>query len=138
MVRTNKRTKWYSSAPPSNHQFSLLTTLPPGYMPLQAKGLVCVLSRFGHVQLFATLWTVARQAPLFMGFSRQEYWNGLPCPSPEDLPDSGIKPVSLTSPALAGAFLATSTTWEAHSSHPFNQNNITIDNEEAGRKIRQS
>ena len=47
---------------------------------------------FSRVQLFATLWTVACQAPLSMGFSRQEYWSGLPCPSPEDLPDPGIEP----------------------------------------------
>ena len=50
-----------------------------------------------HVRLFATPWTVAYQASLSMGFSRQEYWSGLPCPSPEDLPDPGIKPGS---PAL--------------------------------------
>ena len=73
-----------------------------------------MLSRFSHVQFSATLWTVARQAPLFMGFSRQEYWSGLLCPSPGDLPDPGIKPESLTSPALAGGFFATSATWEAH------------------------
>ena len=48
-----------------------------------------------------------------MGFSRQEYWSGLPCPSPRDLPNPGIKPTSLTSPALAGRFFTTSTTWEA-------------------------
>ena len=48
------------------------------------------------------LWTVAHQAPLFMGFSRQEYWSGLPFPSPGDLPDQGIKPRSLASPARAG------------------------------------
>ena len=52
------------------------------------------------VQLFATLWTVARQAPLSMGFPRQENWNGLPFPPPEDLPDPGIEPVSPVSPAL--------------------------------------
>ena len=45
--------------------------------------------------------------------SRQEYWNGLPCPPPADLPDPGIEPVSLMSPALAGGFFTTSTTWEA-------------------------
>ena len=50
-----------------------------------------------RVRLFATLWTVARQAPLSMGFSRQEYWSGLPFPSPGDLPNSGIGP---RSPAL--------------------------------------
>ena len=46
------------------------------------------------VQLFATSWTVAHQAPLSMGFSRQEYWSGLPFPSPGDLPDPGIEPRS--------------------------------------------
>ena len=46
-----------------------------------------VLSHFSYAQLFATLWTVAHQASLSMGFSRQEYWSGLPCPLPGDLPD---------------------------------------------------
>ena len=55
-----------------------------------------------------TLWTVARQAPLSRGFSRQEYWSGLPFPPPGDLPNPGIEPVSLMSPALAvGFFIAT-------------------------------
>ena len=58
---------------------------------------VCVLSHFGHVQLCATQWTAAHQAPLSMGFSRQEYWSGLPCPSPGGLPNSRTEPVS---PAL--------------------------------------
>jgi len=49
-----------------------------------------------------TFGTVAHQAPLFMGFSRQEYWSGFLCPFPENLPNSGIKPVSLMSPTLAG------------------------------------
>ena len=73
----------------------------------------CVLSLLGHVRLFATLWTVAHQVPLSMGFSRQEYWSGLPCPPLGDLPDPGTKPTSLTSPALAGGFFTTNTTWEA-------------------------
>ena len=51
-----------------------------------------MLSHFSHVQLLATLWTVACQAPLSMEFSRQEYWTGLPCPPPGDLPNPGIKP----------------------------------------------
>ena len=55
-----------------------------------------------HVQLFATPWTVARQAPLALGFPRQEYWSGLPFPSPGDLPDPGIEP---TSPALQAGSL---------------------------------
>ena len=62
----------------------------------------CMLSCFGRVWLFATLWTVACQAPLFMGFSRQEYWSGLPCPTPGDLLDPGIEPESLISPSLPG------------------------------------
>ena len=66
-----------------------------------------VLSRFSHVQLFATLWTVAHQASLSMGFSRQEYWSGLPCPPPGDLPDPGIE-TSLMSLALAGRSFTTS------------------------------
>ena len=52
---------------------------------------LCVLVS-GHVWVFATLWTVACQAPLSMGFSRQEHWSGLPFPSPGDLPDSGFEP----------------------------------------------
>ena len=55
-------------------------------------------SHFSHVWLFVTLWTVFCQALLSMGFFRQEYWNGLPCPPPGDLPDPGIKPASLMSP----------------------------------------
>ena len=57
--------------------------------------------------------TVARQDPLFMEFSRQEYWSGLLFPSPADLPDPGIECLSLTPPALAGVFFTTSATWEA-------------------------
>ena len=72
-----------------------------------------MLSLFKHVRLFVTLWTIAHQAPLSMGFSRQEHWSRLPCPSPGDLPKPGIKPMSLGSPALAGGFFTTSATWEA-------------------------
>ena len=73
----------------------------------------CMLSHFSCVQLCATLLTVAQQAPLSIGFSRQEYWSGLPCPPPGDLPDPGIKPASPMSPALAGRFFTSSTIWEA-------------------------
>ena len=69
-----------------------------------------MLSNFSHVQLFVTLWTVAQQGPLSMGFSRQEYWSGLPCPPPGDLPDPGIEPASRMSPGLAGGFFTASTT----------------------------
>ena len=72
-----------------------------------------MLSYFNHVQFFVTPWTVAHQAPLSMGFSKQEYWNELPCPPPGDLPDPRTEPGSLTSPALAGRFFTTSATWEA-------------------------
>ena len=61
----------------------------------------------------AMLWTVTRQAPLSRGFSRHELWSGLPCPPPGDLPDPGIEPESLMSPALALGFFTTSATWEA-------------------------
>ena len=72
-----------------------------------------VLSCFNRVQLCVTLWTTAYQAPLSMGFSRQEYWSGLPCPPPEDLPNPGIEPKThVFLPALAGGFFTTSSTWE--------------------------
>ena len=57
----------------------------------------CVLSRFCHVRLFVTLWTIAHQVPLSLAFSRQEYWSGLQCLPPGDLPNPGIKPTSLIS-----------------------------------------
>ena len=60
-----------------------------------------------------TQWTVTHQAPLSMGFPRQEYWSGLSCPPPEDLLDPGIKLTSLMSPALAGGFFTTSAPWKA-------------------------
>ena len=76
-----------------------------------------VLTHFSRVRLFATLWTVACQVPLSMGFAGQEYWSGLPFPPPGDLLNPGIKPESLTSPALAGGFFTTSATWEAPLKH---------------------
>ena len=73
----------------------------------------CMPSCFNCVLLFATPWILAFQALLSMGFSRQEHWSGLPCPPPGDLPNPGIEPVSLMSPALASGFFITSATWEA-------------------------
>ena len=61
---------------------------------LDKKLMLLLLSHFSYVQLFVTMWTVAYQASLSMGFSRQEYWSGLPCPPPGDHPDLGIKPMS--------------------------------------------
>ena len=69
----------------------------------------CMLCRFS-----ATPWTVAHQAPLSKGFSRQGYWSELSCRPPGGLPNPGIKSSPLTSPALAGGFSTTSATWEAH------------------------
>ena len=81
---------------------------------LELKNSLCaVVSCFGRVWLFVTLWSVACQVPLFMGFSRQEYWSALPCPLPGNLPDLGIEPSSLVSSALAYRFFTASATWEA-------------------------
>ena len=71
------------SCPPLNHHSTV------SYARMKVKSL-------SHVQLFATPWTIAYQAPPSMGFSRQEYWSGLPFPSPGDLPNSGIEPKSPT------------------------------------------
>ena len=85
----------------------------PSFFPLPTSALptalpsVCCAQSPSQVQPLAAPWTVARQAPLYMGFSRQECWSGLPFPTPGDLPDPGIKPMSLASPALAGGFFTT-------------------------------
>ena len=76
---------------------SMLTEDCGSGWPLWSKKVKVKVKSFSCVWLFATLWTVAHQAPLSMGFSRQEYWSGLPFPSPEDFPDLGIEP---RSPAL--------------------------------------
>ena len=72
---------------------------------------LCVLSYFSHVWFFVTLWTC--QAPLSMGFSREEHWNGFPCPPPGNLPASGIETTFLNSPAFARGSFTTRATWEA-------------------------
>ena len=72
-----------------------------------------MLSCFRHVQCFVTPRTVAYQATLSMGFSRQEQWSGLPCPPPGDLPNPWIQHASPISPALAGGFFTAGATWEA-------------------------
>ena len=77
----------------------ILSPLPSVFMPHALS-----LSRS---RLFATLWTIALQVPLSVGFSRQEYWSELPFPPPGDLPDPGIEPPSPASPALAGRFFIT-------------------------------
>ena len=74
---------------------------------MQAKSLQSCL-------IFVTLWSVDRQALLSMGFSRQEHWSELPCPSQGDLSGPGVKPASLMSPLLAGGFIMPSATWEVY------------------------
>ena len=77
-------------------------------------GITCLLAKLLQLGLiFVIPRSVTHQAPLFMGFSRQEYWSGLPCSPPGDLPDPENEPASLMSPTLAGGFFITSTTWEA-------------------------
>ena len=85
----------------------------PGWEVSMRKN-ACLLNCFSYVWLIATPWTVAHQAPLSIGCSRQEYWGRSPFPSPGDLPDPGIKPTSLASWILAGEFFNPSATWEAH------------------------
>ena len=84
---------------------SRIHTTPEKYQRI--KNQASMLSHFSRVRLLATLRTIAQQAPLSMGFFRQEYWSGLPCPPPGDLPDPRIEPVF---PALAGGFFTTETT----------------------------
>ena len=88
-------------------------SLGPGQGHRQLSGHACMPSCFSRVRLFATLWTIACQAPLSMGVSRHEYWSGLPCPLSGDLLDPGIEPATLPSLALAGRFFTTRATWEA-------------------------
>ena len=79
----------------------------------------CMPSCFSRVRFFPTLWTAGCQAPLSIGFSRQEYWSELLRPPPGDLPNPGIEPVSLTSPALADRFFSTRATREVPRSPHF-------------------
>ena len=76
-----------------------------------SRGWGCVLSCLHGVLLCVIPWTVAHQTPLSMDFSRQDYWSGLPCPPPGGLPDPGIEPEFLMSPAVVGRSFATSVTW---------------------------
>ena len=70
-------------------------------MPFPSYSITAHAQLLSCVRLFVTPWTIAHQAPLSMGFPRQECWSGLPFPSPEDLPDPGIEPVSPESPAFS-------------------------------------
>ena len=98
--KTLKKIELLSS---NNHtkKFILESSLAVQWLGLRAFTVgPCILSRFGHVRLFATLWTVALQALLSIGFSRKEYWSGMPCPFSGDLPNPGIEPMSPVAPEL--------------------------------------
>ena len=99
-LRRRKRKTLMSCSIPSKRSCAL-------WLVPQFLFIVCVLSCFSCVWLFATLWTAAGQAPLSVGFPRLEYWSGFPFPSPEDLLDSGIKLTSPASSASPGGFFTT-------------------------------
>ena len=95
------------------NKFNIFNTVTVSSIPTMCTNIdICGLytythicaSVLSHVQICATLWTVVCQSSLSMGFSRPEYWSGLPCPPPGDLPDPGIELPSLISPVLAGTF----------------------------------
>ena len=104
----------------SIQKLGIPSNVQKSWSSLQRNVLCCAQSLQLHPS-WGTLWTVAGQAPLSMGFSRQEYWSGLPCPPPGDLPNPGIKPRSLRSPALAGRLFTTSATGEAQQGNPTQQ-----------------
>ena len=97
----------------SNHIFYVGWTSGFDLYPLSKPSSAYMVSCFSRVQLFETPWTTVHQAPLSMGFSHQEYWNGMPCPPPGVLPDPGLEPASLMSCALTDEFFTTGATWEA-------------------------
>ena len=103
-LRAHCRPPWSVAQVPSGCAFSLTF--------LSSLSVLFVSSHFSRVLLCATLWTVAHQAPLCMGFSRQEYRSGLPCPPLGGLPHPGMEPASLPSPALTGGLFTTGVTWD--------------------------
>ena len=125
---------------PFNLKYNNSWHLPRAYYLLDAMN----AQLLSQIWLYATLWTIARQGPLSMGFSRQEYWSGLPFPPPGNLPDPVIEPMSLTSPALAGRFLYHWATWllyhlnhlNSFSQYPFHDSQFyRWGNQGAGRLI---
>ena len=107
------KTYWVSTLMPGLSPF---IPTPWNASPAEVSGWQCmcgyVLGHCSRVRLFVTLWTTAHQAPPSMGSSRQEYWSGLPCPPPGDLPDPGIEPLSLTSLLWQAGSFTTVTSWE--------------------------
>ena len=104
---------WHLPIPPFTASVDFCISWHPCWQDSCVTMHAYMLSRFSRVWLFVTLWTVGCQAPLSMESPRQEYWSGLSFPPPGNLPDSGIEPTSLMSPALAGGFFITNATWEA-------------------------
>ena len=98
--------------------------------------MVSVLNHFSRVQLFATPMDIAHPVHLSVGFSRQEYWSGLPCPSPGNLPEPRTEPTSLMSPTLAGGFFTISATWEAWYGIEIEENNRMGKTRDLFKKIR--
>ena len=86
--------------------------LPPRWRGSSVTDLVVVFSCQVTSNSYVTLWIIAHQPPLSMGFPRQEYWSGLSFTSPGDIPDPGIEPAFLASLALAGRFFTTGATWK--------------------------
>ena len=88
------------------------TNDPPKVSPALTTPETRCAKSLSSVQLFVTLWMVAHQVPLSVGFSRQEHWSGLSCPLPQDLPGPGIEPAPLISPALTGGLFTSKATWD--------------------------
>ena len=112
--KTIALTRWTIVGKVMSLHFNMLSRLVITFLPRSKRLLISWLQSPSAVILdFVTLWTVAHQAPLSRGFSRQEYWTGLPCPPPGDLSDPGSNPCLFSSPVLVGGFFTTSATWEA-------------------------
>ena len=117
-IRWSKYWSFSFSISPSNDYSALISFRFDWFDLLAVPRVTSYLSKVLVTQsclTFCDSLDFTRQAPLSMGFSRQEHWSGLPCPLPEDLPDPGTKPGSLASPAVASRFFTISTTWEANS-----------------------
>ena len=91
-----------------------------------------------HVQLSVTLWTVACQTPLSMEFSRQEFWNGVPFPTPGDLSNPGIEPTSLGSPVLTGRYFTTNWPPEKPKMRPTNAIIATVNHKNQRKDVQKS
>ena len=94
------------------------------YTYIETYECVCLCAR-AYVQLLANPWNAVHQAPLSIELSRQEHWSGFPFPTPGDIPDPGIQPESMASPALVSRFFTNSATWESHIYLKFHLNPVS-------------